>query len=78
MAFDAFLQFVKPSADAPPVEGEDQPPPMVSPSTAERQEDLLKAQALGSEKLPEASELGAEKLPGIEAKIPDATAARKP
>jgi hypothetical protein len=34
MAFDAFEQFIEPSSNAPSVEGEDQAPPMASPSPA--------------------------------------------
>jgi len=46
MAFDAFEQFVMPSTDAPAVKGEDEAPPMQSPTAAELQD----------EKLPEATE----------------------
>jgi hypothetical protein len=34
MAFDAFYQFLDPDTNAPPAEGEDQAPPMASPSPA--------------------------------------------
>ena len=40
MAFDAFEQFVVGGTNAPKVEGEDQDPPMQSPTAVELQDEV--------------------------------------
>ncbi len=41
MAFDAFLQYVEPGSDAPKVQGEDQAPPLQSPTAARLDDEAL-------------------------------------